>query len=332
MYRHSISVIVPVYNAEQYIGKTISLLLGQSFKDFELILVDDGSSDKSLKICEEYARKDNRVKPFHKDNGGPSDARNFGIRHAKGEFVSFIDADDDITDSYLEGLYNDLNRYQDIDLVIQGMTKVWSDKKKVYVLKDAAYSVSLEGMTSFFEDVYLSHFSGPYCKLFRLDVLEEFNIIFSKNIIYAEDYDFVLRYIPHCRNIATSSKANYNYLLHGGSVSSKIYAFDRELSGLEQISGSYMSLYRLFPSANLKKLASQCICDYFWRVIFSNYKHDYSFCQRIKNFECISNIQLRYFKENYTATSIFTKSVKFLLANRMYFLANILLTVRLGKN
>lgn len=330
MYQHSISVIVPVYNAEQYIGETITLLLGQSFRDFELILVDDGSSDSSLKICEEFARKDNRVKPFHKENGGPSDARNLGLKLAKGEFVCFIDADDEITNTYLEGLYNDLNRYSDVDFVIQGMVKVWPNKKKEYVLKDALYSVSLDGMTSFFEDVYLSHFSGPYCKLFRLSVLEKFNIIFSKNIIYAEDYDFVLRYLPHCRNIATSSKANYNYLLHGGSVSSKIYAFDRELSGLEQISGSYLSLYRLFPSENLNNLASQCICDYFWRVIFSNYQHDYSFFQRIKNFERISNRQLRYFKENYTAASIFTKSVKSLLVNRMYFLANILLTIRLG--
>lgn len=330
MYQHSISVIVPVYNAEQYIGNTISLLLNQSFRDFELVLVDDGSSDSSLSICEEYAHKDSRIIPLHKENGGSSDARNYGMKHAKGEFICFIDADDEVTDSYLEDLYDNLHRYPDADFVIQGMTKVWPDKKKEYVLKDATYCVSPDGMTSFFNDVNLSNFSGPYCKLFRHNIIEEFKILFSENIIYAEDYDFVLRYIPHCRNIVTSSKTNYKYLLHGGSVSSKIYSFERELSGLNQISGSYLSIDQSFPSDNLKKLASQCICDYFWRVIFANYQHGYSFFQRINNFGCIPNNQLQYLKKNYTASSYFTKLVKYLMVHKMYLIANILLTIRLG--
>lgn len=91
-----ISVIVPVYKVEKYIGECINSILAQTFKDFELILVDDGSPDKSGEICDSYAKKDNRIKIFHKKNGGVSSARNFGIDKAVGEWLCFIDSDDTI--------------------------------------------------------------------------------------------------------------------------------------------------------------------------------------------------------------------------------------------
>ena len=91
-----ISVIVPVYKVEKYVGECINSILAQSFKDFELILVDDGSPDKSGEICDSYAKKDNRIKVFHKKNGGVSSARNFGIDKAVGEWLCFIDSDDTI--------------------------------------------------------------------------------------------------------------------------------------------------------------------------------------------------------------------------------------------
>ena len=89
-----LSIIVPVYKVEQYINKCIDSILNQTFTDFELILVDDGSPDNCGKICDEYAQKDERVRVIHKENGGVSSARNLGIDEAKGEYVSFIDPDD----------------------------------------------------------------------------------------------------------------------------------------------------------------------------------------------------------------------------------------------
>jgi len=99
-----ISVIVPVYKVEQYIHRCIDSILSQSFTDFELILVDDGSPDNCGKICDEYAQKDSRIRVFHKSNGGVSSARNLGLDNAKGEWIAFIDSDDFVENEYLEEL------------------------------------------------------------------------------------------------------------------------------------------------------------------------------------------------------------------------------------
>ena len=89
-----ISVIVPVYNAEKYLHRCIDSILSQTFTDFELLLINDGSKDSSGAICDEYAAKDNRVRVFHKENGGASSARNLGLDNAKGEWIAFVDSDD----------------------------------------------------------------------------------------------------------------------------------------------------------------------------------------------------------------------------------------------
>ena len=89
-----VSVIIPVYNVEQYLNRCIDSVLNQTYKDFEIILVDDGSTDKSGEICDVYAEKDSRITVIHKENGGLSDARNFGIDAARGDFLTFLDSDD----------------------------------------------------------------------------------------------------------------------------------------------------------------------------------------------------------------------------------------------
>ena len=101
-----ISVIVPVYNIEHYIEECIKSILNQTFKEFELLLVDDGSTDSSLNICRGYEKKDNRIKVIHKKNGGLSDARNVGIEKACGKYICFIDGDDFIANDTLENMYN----------------------------------------------------------------------------------------------------------------------------------------------------------------------------------------------------------------------------------
>jgi glycosyltransferase involved in cell wall biosynthesis len=97
-----ISIIVPVYNAEKYLSQCIDSILSQTCADFELLLIDDGSSDNSGKICDEYARKDSRIQVFHKENGGVSSARNFGIDKAQGEWIAFVDSDDWLANNFLE--------------------------------------------------------------------------------------------------------------------------------------------------------------------------------------------------------------------------------------
>ena len=102
-----ISVIVPVYNVEKYLHRCVDSILAQTFTDFELLLINDGSKDSSGVICDEYAAKDSRVLVFHKENGGVSSARNMGLDNAKGEWISFVDSDDWVEKEYLETLYQD---------------------------------------------------------------------------------------------------------------------------------------------------------------------------------------------------------------------------------
>ena len=111
-----ISVIIPVYNAEKYLRRCVDSILAQIFTDFELLLIDDGSKDKSGVICDEYAKKDNRVKVFHKENGGVSSARNLGLDNARGEWIGFIDSDDMVKPEYLDGLI----RYQSRSSLVVG--------------------------------------------------------------------------------------------------------------------------------------------------------------------------------------------------------------------
>ncbi|MBR2140370.1 MAG: glycosyltransferase family 2 protein [Phascolarctobacterium sp.] len=144
-----LSIIVPVYKVEQYIHKCVDSILNQTFTDFELILVDDGSPDNCGAICDEYALKDERVRVIHKENGGLSDARNFGLKDAKGEYVSFIDSDD-----WLDlDLYSDVLGYTDknsLDVVCFDVYEVKGEKikynnrfneNKVFNGKDALYKI-----------------------------------------------------------------------------------------------------------------------------------------------------------------------------------------------
>ena len=122
-----ISIIVPVYNVEKYLEKCVRSILAQTFTDFELILVDDGSPDSSGAMCDQFAEQDQRVKVIHKENGGLSDARNAGIEIATGEYLGFVDSDDYIADDMYELLYTNIVK-EDADLSICGIYDVYEER------------------------------------------------------------------------------------------------------------------------------------------------------------------------------------------------------------
>lgn len=142
MNKPKISVIVPVYNAEQYLHRCIDSILAQTFTDFELLLIDDGSKDNSGDICDGYAMKDERVRVFHKKKGGVSSARNLGLDNAKGEWVSFVDADDYLDNCY----YSNFLSFHDISgIVFTGFIKIkGNNKKKIVLEKYCQYSKNNE--------------------------------------------------------------------------------------------------------------------------------------------------------------------------------------------
>ena len=139
-----ISVIVPVYNVEKYLRKCIESILNQTFREFELILVDDGSTDSSGKICDEYALKDSRIKVIHKENGGASSARNAGLDVAKGEYIGFVDSDDWIEMDMYGELYR-LIKENNTDISVCGINNIKDIKYKNENLKEKIQIIKKEG-------------------------------------------------------------------------------------------------------------------------------------------------------------------------------------------
>lgn len=114
----TISIIIPIYDVESYLRKCLDSIMEQSFPYFELLLINDGSTDASAQICQEYVEKDDRIRYFEKENGGVSSARNFGIKHSRGEYITFIDSDDWVEPNYLEIFYKSIKE-QDADIVVE---------------------------------------------------------------------------------------------------------------------------------------------------------------------------------------------------------------------
>ena len=179
-----VSIIVPVYKAEKYLNRCIDSILAQTFTDWELLLIDDGSPDRSGDICDEYAKKDTRIRVFHKKNGGVSSARNAGLDVAKGQWVVFVDSDDWCEENYLCDFINTQNILHEECVVLQGrMNEV--DEKVVdnLVLKECSYENVSEAML----ENNLLTFGAPYCKLYSNILIQKNRIRFPEEYSYGED-------------------------------------------------------------------------------------------------------------------------------------------------
>lgn len=206
-----VSIIVPVYKVEKYLGKCIESILSQSYQCWELILVDDGSPDQSGKICDEYAEKDTRIRVFHKDNAGVSSARNLGLDKAKGDYIMFVDSDDWISEDCLEICMEEVVE-SDLEAVQFGFISVTSDKETPK-LKDA--TLPLDGVQ------YIQLNSFNVCAgggLYKRSLIEQYNLRFLPQLKLAEDQIFVFSFLKHVQRIKYLDKCLYYYLQREESV------------------------------------------------------------------------------------------------------------------
>lgn len=198
-----ITIIVPVYKAEKYLHRCIDSILVQSYADFELLLINDGSPDNSGTICDEYATKDTRVRVFHKKNGGVSSARNLGLDNARGEWVTFVDSDDWVEESYLE----DLIANSDADFVLSGFIGIPNGEK--ILADDLLYErISIKDFIMRHQNDLLR---GPWGDLLKLSLIKNNSIRFDTRIRYGEDTVFNYQYLYYCNRVRTISSCNYNY-------------------------------------------------------------------------------------------------------------------------
>lgn len=198
-----ISVIVPVYNVEKYLHRCIDSILSQTFKDFELLLIDDGSPDNCGKICDEYAQQDNRVRVFHKPNGGVSSARNLGLDNARGEWIAFVDSDDYVEVDYLDELVSYSRRY-DVDYVLTLNTIKEYTNDSCLILQPSNYS-------DLFSLYRILKYGSPWAKLFKNELIKSLNLRFNTNIHMGEDAMFGLHYLMGTKNIAIIQSNRYIY-------------------------------------------------------------------------------------------------------------------------
>ena len=200
-----ISVIVPVYNTEKYLHRCVDSILAQTFTDFELLLIDDGSTDGSGAICDEYAQKDSRVRVFHKENGGVSSARNLGLDNARGEWISFVDSDDWIEYSSIQNLINQ----GDADLIIgsvsiepQGNIRNLSSKEKIE--GDELNRILTTEINNFV-------ISSPFAKLYKNKIIKENSLRFNEELCLGEDNVFVKSYLIYALSLRCVNKICYHY-------------------------------------------------------------------------------------------------------------------------
>ena len=191
-----ISVIVPIYNAEKYLHRCIKRILAQDYTDYELLLIDDGSTDNSGTICDEYAIKDNRIRVFHKENGGVSSARNWGLDKAIGEYIMFVDSDDYMLPGMLEVMLSTLESKK-ADLVVCGTTETGGGYWRP--IADVDYSIN-QLKENFVSLLHTELLSPPWNKIYKKEIIGSNR--FCEDISFGEDLLFNIQYLEKCENIS----------------------------------------------------------------------------------------------------------------------------------
>ena len=207
-----VSIVVPVYNVEEYLPAFIQSVLKQGYENWELLLIDDGSEDKSGAICEEFARADNRIKVFHKMNGGVSSARNVGLQHMQGDWVIMPDPDDELPQDAIDNYMNSVT--DDIDLVSASYSIYRNGEYRVPPKEshdgqyDAAEFVALMGILP-----QPRNLDRRCCnKLFRASIIKDYEIFFPEELCYREDLLYNYQYLSRCtRRVQCITQSVYTY-------------------------------------------------------------------------------------------------------------------------
>ena len=210
-----VSIIVPLFNAEKFAKRCIESVLMQTFKNYELILIDDGSKDKTGEICEKYAEKDTRIKVIHKNNGGVSSARNTGLDMAKGEWITFLDADDWIEPNFL--LIVDNNSNDSIDWIFAQWRTIWDNG-----LPNEINNYEQEILFNNWEEIKkiwdkmanMDICRCPWGKFFRRSVIESYKLRFDNSLKYGEDTVFNYEYLINIKGLSLCKKDYSHYIFH----------------------------------------------------------------------------------------------------------------------
>lgn len=315
-----ISIIVPVYKVENFLSQCVESILAQSFTNFELLLIDDGSPDNSGILCDEWAMKDNRIRVFHQENSGVSAARNKGLLEACGRYVVFVDSDDWILSGYLEHLYAFAGR----GLVIQGYifsTENGVIKEGSYFPRNGKYTLS--DFKDFFLGQDITFLPPPWNKIYDLHLIKEHALFFDERVSFGEDALFVYDYILHCEFIATAEYSDYVYRQTPSSLSTRINSFDSEYVYFKKQYAFVREIaHRLgVPLKDLSSLLNYSLL-FFQRTL----KTDYLLCHKVPRSLRIAHLKQlvkeneEFVKASYLPNYKLDKLGRFMLKSHFYVL------------
>lgn len=223
-----ISIIVPIYNADKYLNRCIDSLLNQTLKDIEIILVNDGSNDKSPSICNEYKIKDSRIVVIHKQNAGVSSARNTGIKEARGKYIAFVDADDYVNSDMCNSMFNNIEK-TNADMCVSNYIIRKAEKELVVNHKLKESIILRENIIDKIvpsiicgEDLKnknnLVKFRGPVMYLYKKDTLVNYNLEFKVGLPIGEDFLFNISYMLKINKLAVDQGSYYHYCINEESA------------------------------------------------------------------------------------------------------------------
>jgi glycosyltransferase involved in cell wall biosynthesis len=326
-----ISIIIPVYKVEKYLEQCMNSVLQQTYRNIEIILIDDGSPDRSGLMCDEYAAKDSRVKVVHKTNGGVSAARNKGLEEAAGDWILFVDSDDWIESDGCEVALKTAME-NNSDIVMFDYTIVTKNKSSVFggfsenfiISEKAEFEKIQQNILSLEKNLFYRNFPFLFFysianKLYRKKILED--IFFCENVIIYEDADFFMQALESCRRMSVIAKSLYNYRFNDQSA---VHTYQAQLMDSMKIrlknckefldkqgktKEFYEAYYRGCAYASItvaRNFFSACkLKDFYQRKRIFTQIFDYQDCRR--------GI------ENYHSQSMSIKVVIFLIKRRLYF-------------
>ena len=313
-----ISIIIPVYNAEKYIERCIISIIHQSFNDWKLILVDDGSKDHSAAIIGKYLQKDTRILYIHKENGGASSARNYGIEKATGEWLAFVDADDYLNTDYLQSLVNVQSRYN-ADFICGGHVKI-NSKGKIW--KKREYPEMYFEKKDFSEMLnrgLLTLQQAPWAKLYQKSIIDKYSIRFIQGALNGEDEIFMYTYFLLCNSVAFSTSTGYNYNMIEGSLTTQgCFPYENALISTNSFTAIAEKLIKCYPTYTWINKQWTCYVD---MLLNSIYKYSLTRKERIQR---IKAIDLQKYVQYKKPTTFAEKILVFLLQFRMVALYDML--------
>ena len=291
-----VSVIVPVYNVEDYIEKCLESLVHQTLTDLEIIVVNDGSPDNSEKIIKKYEKKYKNIKYVVKENGGLSDARNYGLKYATGEYIAFLDSDDYVTEDMYQMMYIKA-KSEDFDMVVCDINYLYPDKT-------LRVDAGIKEDTTDIKKTYLTIQPAAWNKIFKKDLFKH-KVLFKKGVWF-EDVEFIYRLLPYVKSIGVIHEPFNQYVQREGSITNtvnpKIYDYISNMNGVVD----YYKKNKIYDEYK-KELEYAYVRYIYATFIRSIAKYDYEeYKKGVK--EAIKNVKEHF--PHYRRNSYFYKSLK----------------------